>query len=104
MKTNKERTIMLVFNNGEHVIGKEITEDSYGGVIVLEDPVNLVPDQQTGRLMFYNAVQFSEGNTMSIYTSQLRCEPLIPNEDIFNGYDKQFGSGIVVPDSNIIAM
>lgn len=104
MKTNKERTVMLVFNNGEHIIGKVVEDETDDTIITLEDPVNLMPDQASGRLMFFSATQFSDSNIMPIYVSQLRCKPMKPKEDIYDGYDKQFGAGIVVPDSNIIAM
>lgn len=104
MKTNEERTVMLVFNNGEHLVGKEVESD-IDGVIVLEDPVNLIPDPASGKLMFFSATQFAAGSEMEIYTSQLRCAPLKPNKEIFAGYDKQFGVGIVTPgNGNIISM
>lgn len=101
MKSNVDRTVLVIFENGEHMVGKEIEQDDES-ILVLEDPVSLVPDPESGKLGFYVATQFSASNIMELERRHLRCRPLEVKADILKGYDSQFGSGIIAGSSNII--
>ena len=88
--------------NGEEIIGQvDINSDT----LTVKKPVRLIPTQQQGGgIAMIPWMMFSADDTFSFCTTHILLTAK-PDQDIINEYNKQFGSGVVIPtpqETNII--
>jgi len=90
---------LVIMDTGEHILGyvDSNDDDSY---ILIDKPVSLVPDPQSeGRsMMFIPYLQFTVEDSARFPRRGIR-HILTPQPQLVDGYDKQYGSGIIIPDS-----
>ena len=92
---------MLIMSTGEHILGFVKSQDD--DAIVIEKPVSLVPDpaSQGRSMMFIPYLQFSTEEEAPFPRREIR-HVLTPQPQLAEGYDKQFGVGIITPDQSIV--
>lgn len=101
----RERVKLIILIGGEHILGDVLTEcsDCDGGVQV-QNPVSIVPHPdptQGGKLVFMPYLQLSEDKVCTFKNDHIR-HILVPKAAMVNDWDRQFGSGLIVPQQNII--
>lgn len=93
---SKDTIRLVIMSTGEHIIGfvPKVTDD----FVTIEKPVSLVPDPNSnGRsMMFIPYLQFCVEKEADFPVREIR-HILTPQEQLVDGYDKQFGSGLVTP-------
>lgn len=97
---SKDKIKLLIMNTGEHIIGFYNETD---GDPIVEKPVSLVPDPNSGgrSMMFIPYLQFSVEESAPFPKNEIR-HVLTPQPQLVEGFNKQFGSGIVTPDQGIV--
>lgn len=92
---------MVIMSTGEHILGY-VTEET-DEAVTIEKPVSLVPDPNSqGRsMMFIPYLQFSTEDTAPFPRREIR-HVLTPQPNLAEGYDKQFGVGLVTPDQGLV--
>jgi len=87
---------LVIMSTGEHIIGF-VTDETIDDVII-DNPVSLVPDPNSnGRsMMFIPYLQFSTEESAPFPRREIR-HVLTPQQQLVDGYDERFGSGIVTP-------
>lgn len=98
---SREAIRLVIMDTGEHILGYVENPDAEDA-IVIEKPVSLVPDPSSeGRsMMFIPYLQFSVEDSAPFPLRGIR-HILTPVAQLCDGYDKQFGSGLILPNSGL---
>lgn len=96
-----ENIKMVIMDTGEHILGFVADPDAEDAVII-EKPVSLVPDPSSeGRsMMFIPYLQFTVEETAPFPRRGIR-HILTPQPQLCDGYYKQFGSGLILPEGGL---
>lgn len=97
---------LLILTTGEHILGKALSGATCDECqeIEIENPVSIVPHpdpSQQGKLVFMPYLQLSEDKSCFFRKDHVR-HVLTPKQAMVNDWDRQFGSGLLIPQQNII--
>ena len=95
---------IIVLSSGENILGK--VSQAKDGFLV-ENPVMMLSDPNPanrGRLIFVPYLQFTTLDKCKFENKDIRHVLGDVRDEIVNGYNREFGSGLVVPENNGIVL